>query len=73
MNVIQHPKTVVRGRLAIFAHTLPELMAAEAVYDDGWLARSRLNLTIGLSVARRLGLPNGPANLKKSPDSLGRL
>ena len=57
MNVIQHPNSVAKGPLAIFAHTLPELMEAEAVYDEDWLVHSLLNSTIGLCVARRLGLP----------------
>jgi hypothetical protein len=57
MNVIQHPKSVANGPLAIFAHTLPEYMEAESVYDEDWLVHSLLNSTIGLCVARRLGLP----------------
>ena len=57
MNVIQYPKSVVRGPLALFAHTLPELTEAESVYDKDWLVHSHLNSALGLSIARRLGLP----------------
>ncbi len=70
MTVIQFPKKCARssggGLLAVFAHSLPELVGSDGDFDGEWLAKCILNTTKALFAVRRLRLPI--AHLVLTPD-----